>query len=296
MRKLSLFLALAFAVAAIMPLIAVSQTSDQKSGVMPPPNIISIEREEIKHGKAFAHEKNETAWTQALIRAKYPNTFLGLESLTGPSEVMWLWGFPSFAAYEADYKMQNSMPAIQSVAMQYGPAEADDVSNESEMVARYRADLSYGDPINIGVYRYFSIATTRVRLGHNADYEEFMKTLNEARKSANNPVHVAVYQVTSGAQAGTFISFTPRKSLAEMDATNQAMTQAMADVQQKINELVEKSVTTTSNAIFAINPRMSKPTDAMAAADPAFWKPKVTMAKAAAPADAKATAKKENKP
>ena len=41
---------------------------------------------------------------------------------------------------------------------------------------------------------------------------------------------------------------------------------------------------------------MSNPSEQIVAADPAFWKPKVTMAKATASADAKTAAKKENKP
>jgi hypothetical protein len=229
----------------IMPAIAAAQMNDQKSGVMPPPQVISIGLEQIKHGKASAHEKNEIAWVQALIRAKY-HEFWALESLTGPSEVMWLIPFPSYGALEANYKMAT--------------------------------------------------ATTRVRPGHNSDYFDLLKTINEARKTATSDTHAAVYEVTSGAPSGTFLTFILSKSLAEMDTANPALTQATVDVQQRINELVEKAVVETSSVIYAFNPKMSNPSEQIVAADPAFWKPKVTMAKATASADAKTAAKKENKP
>ena len=295
MRNVSVFVASMFGVVATIPTMAVAQLKAQHSGVMPPPKVISIGLEQVKHGRASAHEKNEIAWIQALIGVKY-HEFLAVESLTGPSEVMWLIPFASYAEYEANYKKSTADGAVHSIGMQYSAAEADDVSSKSEMLATYREDLSYAAPINIGEYRYLTIATTRLRPGHNSDYFELLKTINEARKSSNSDTHVAVYEVTSGAPAGTFLGFTLCKSLAEMDSADPAMTQAMADVQQRINELVEKAVVVTSIATYAFNPRLSNPTEQIADADPAFWKPKVSRAKAIAPSNAKLAAEKENKP
>ena|SRR5215472_15363746 len=293
MRRLGVLCAFVSAAATMLPVLAAAQMTDQKSGTTPPPKIISIGREEIKHGKGAAHEKNEAAWTQALIRAKASATFLAADSVTGPSQVLWISGFPSFAAYEADFKEENNTPAIASVNMQYGASEADDVGEDSNMLATYREDLSYGAPVAIGQYRYFTIRTTRVRLGHNADFAELLKTVNEYRQANNINTHVAVYQVISGGAGGTFLTFTPRKSLAEMDTTNPMP----PDVQKKVNELVEKAVAGYSDAIYAFNPKVSKPSEEIAAADPTFWKPKVTMAKTILPAaDTKPVAKKENKP
>jgi hypothetical protein len=279
MQKLGVFIASVFAAGAIMPAIGAAQRNDLKSGVMPPPMVISIGLEQIKHGKVSAHEKNEMAWIQALIQAKY-HEFLALDALTGPSEIMWLIPFPSYAAYEANFKLSSAAGAFHSIAMRYSVAEADDVSGKTEMLATYREDLSYCTPINIGEYRYMTMATTRVRPGHNSDYFELLKTINEARKSTNSDEHVAVYEVTSGAPTGTFLTFTPRKSLAEMDSANPAMTQATADARQRIDGLVEKAVVVTSTTMYAFNPKISNPTEQMAAVDPAFWKPKVATAKA----------------
>jgi hypothetical protein len=291
MRKVSAFLDLVFAAVAIMPAIATAQMNDQKSGVMPPPQVISIGVEQVKHGKVSAHEKNEIAWVEALIRAKY-HEFWALESLTSTSEVMFLTPFPSYGAYESNYRTATAAGAVHSIGTQYSAAEADDVSSKTEMLVTYREDLSYGALINIGEYRYVTITTTKVRPGHNSDYFELLKTINEASKAASSDTHVAVYEVTSGTPTGTFLTFTFSKSLAEMDSTNPAMTQAMAGVQQRINELVEKAVLETSSAIYRFNPKMSNPCDQIAAADPAFWKPEVIMTKATAPADARPAAKR----
>jgi len=290
MRKISVCLiAVASAAAALLPAIAVAQ--EQANGAMPPPPVLVLLREEVKHGKQAAHDKNEAAWTQALVHAKYPTSMYGLDSVTGPAEAVWLVGFPTFAAVDADFKLQNS-GAIDAVNAQYGAQEADYVSGDSEIIARYRADLSYGAPINIGEYRYMQISTTRVRLGHNADYEDSVKMVNEARKTTNSAAHTAVYQVTSGGFSGTFISFIPRKSLAEFDApANQAMTDAMKPNQDKMNQIADRALMSTSTAIYAFNPMMSNPAEAVVAADPSFWRPKAVVA-AKAPTSSSDAAKK----
>lgn len=295
MRKFTLFLAVLCA--AMMPLAGSAQMSGDKSGAAPAPKVLHIGREDIKPGKGFAHFKNEAAWTQALIKAKYAPTILAAESVTGPSEVLWFTGFESFAAYEADYKSNNTPSGVESINAQFGPAESDFVSSTNDMVARFREDLSYGPPINIGEYHYFAIRTTRVKIGHGQEFEELLKTLNEARKSVNTNIGMATYQVTSGAPIGTYLTIIARKSLAELD---DKMPDLPSDAMQRINELAEKSVANASDAIYAFNPRMSKVDDRIAKGDPTFWRPKVAMAKATAPADAAPAAPKpaatKNKP
>jgi hypothetical protein len=283
MQKLSIFLALVSASVAITPTIATAQMNDQKSRVTPPPKVISIGLEEIKHGKAAAHEKNEIAWIQALIRAKY-HEFLSLQSLTGSSEVMWLIPFPSYAAYEANYNKSTSAGEFHSIGTQYSAAEADDVSRKTEMLATYREDLSYGAPINLGEYRYLTMATTRVRPGHYSDYVALLSAINDARKSTGG-TRVAVYEVTSGAPDCTFLTITPHKSLAELDSTHPTATQERPDVQLKINELSEKAVAATNTQLYMFKPQMSNPSEQTAAADPVFWKPKMTKTKAAVQID-----------
>lgn len=295
MRKIAMLIAIAMVVAALMPA-AFAQSSENTMAQGGPPPILHIGREEVKPGKQFAHEKIETAWTQALIHAKYQQAFLAAESVTGPSEVLWFYGFPSIAAYEADYKNVFSNPTLSSVTMQYGSSEADVIASTGDMIARYRDDLSYNPSVNVGEMRYFAIRTTRVRIGHTQDFEELLKAVNEARKAVGNSTHMATYQIISGAAAGTFLTIVPRKSLAEMD---EKQPQIASDAQQRITELAEKSVQVASDAIYALNPRMSKPTEEIAKADPAFWRPKVTMAKAAEPsqpAAKPAAAPAKNKP
>src|SRR5882672_1891089 len=77
--------------------------AQEKSGATPPPKILVIGREYTKPGKSgVAHEKTESAFVQAMTRAKWPTHYLAVESLSGKSRALFLTGYDSFAAWEKD--------------------------------------------------------------------------------------------------------------------------------------------------------------------------------------------------
>jgi hypothetical protein len=70
----------------------------------PPPKVLSIQREFIKPGKAGAlHEKFESAFVQAMTRAKWPTHYLAVNALSGKPRALFLTGYDSFEAWEKDY-------------------------------------------------------------------------------------------------------------------------------------------------------------------------------------------------
>jgi len=271
----------------LMMLLGMAAIAQEKSS-MSPPKVLSIGREEVKVGKGAAHIKYETEWTQAMLRAKYPTPVLAITSITGPSEAWWLTGFDSFAAWEKDAKLSDPGTALAAVNDKFSAGDAEYTSGGRSIVAVYREDLSYNPVAKIGEMRYFRVRTTRVRPGQGAAFADLLKLVNAARTKAGiTDEHTAVYQVVSGAPNGTFLSFNPIKSAAELDAPpNQAYRDALGDAgRAKINELVGKAIGGSDDTLFAFNPSMSNPSPAMVADDPGFWKPKATMAKkTAAPA------------
>lgn len=290
MRRPILWLCL---VALCLTLVAVPAVA-QDEGMHAPPKVLMIIREEVKPGKAAAHTLNETAWTEGFKKAHYDTADIGMNSVTGPAESWFLVGYPSFEAMEKDGEKMDKNAALRHVNEMYGPKEADLVNDSRTLVARYREDMSYHASINVGEYKYFSVGIARFRLGEDA--AEFYKALNGAREKANAENHVAIFQVTSGAPAGTYISFTPLKSMSEMDAPpNEALMAAQKEM--GFSQMVAKYIMNVEFRLFAFAPGMSMPTKAMIAANPDFWTPKPMMAKKAEPAAEKAmpAAKKEMK-
>jgi hypothetical protein len=244
---------------------------------MGPPKIIQIGRETVKIGKGAAHAKYEASWTQAMLRAKYTRPYLGMASMNG-NEVWWVTGFDSLAELEKE----GNDAKLNAVAEQFVPGDAEYISENRSMIARYREDLSYGVGEPLGAAHGFFVRTLRVRPGHDSEYVELRKMLKETVEKGNiSGVRSAVFQVIAGGQTGTYLVFSPFTSLGERDTPNKAMTAAMADVGPKINDLASKSVLGSEDTIFMFNPKYSNPSADMVKAAPDFWKPKAAMAKAA---------------
>src|ERR1017187_1826271 len=70
---------------------------------------LKIIREDIKSGKAAAHEKSEMAFVRAFSKSKYPN-YVAWEAMTGPSQAWFLERYDSYAALQAASGISNSEP------------------------------------------------------------------------------------------------------------------------------------------------------------------------------------------
>ena len=179
-----------------------------------PPKVLQIVREEVKVGKGPGHEKNEAAWLQAMIAAKYTTHVLTVTAVTGPTEEWFISGFDSFAAWEKDSKLFDAQP-LKGVMDNYGAKDAEFISESRLITARYRPDLSYHPDVNIGEYKYFAVGILRLKIGHDPD--DAFKAVIGAHTKANDDVHFATYMVNSGMPYGVYLIFSPLKSLAEWD-------------------------------------------------------------------------------
>lgn len=255
------------------------------------PPVMRITVEDIKPGSMGTHEKSVASYLALFSRAQVPMSRLGMVPVAGDqNQVVYLEGFPSFEALEAsDKKLEAAFAA--SPAMQ---AELDALdrnggplhSSQRTMIAVFRPDLSYR-PLSasaVGKSRYFGVTTSRIKLGHTPDYESYTKQLNRAREKANIEASTAVYQVTSGAAAGTFMTFTANRSLAELDAfragmaaRNKAIDEALGgeEVVRQRREMAEATFVDVRTTLYALNPRLGTPAAQVASGDPDFWTPKV---------------------
>jgi hypothetical protein len=254
----------------------------------PPPNIVQIFREEVKPGHGAAHARTEAGWPRAFAKANWPTHYLAVTSVTGPPDAWFIAGYESMAAWEQDQKNIEKNTALQAETDRLSEQDSQHLSGVRSVVARYRADLSHRPGVSIPNMRYFSIAVVRVRPGHTEEYEEVRKMVKAAHEKAGLKDNHSVFQVIAGMPSGTFLVFTPMKSLAEVDAGPQlhgeSYQAAMGgeDGQKKLRELVSASVITGETQIFAFSPGMSYPSKEWIAADPGYWKPKPVAKPAAA--------------
>ncbi len=248
----------------------------------PPPPVLLIVREEIKTGKIPAHTREAERYAQVLAKAKSPYHRLGMSPVAGnENEVMYFWGFGSFA------EMEKSQMDIERWATGQFKADFDSLIppnaednhvSQRDMVAVLRDDMSYRPkPINIGDMRYMQITTLRVRPGQEGAFREAARLYVDAMKKGRVDENFAMYQILSGTVEGIYLVVSPMKSLAEMDTYLERQKPFMnalgEDGMKKLEKLASEAFNVGESSIYRFDPRISYVTREWAAADPSFWNP-----------------------
>lgn len=255
------------------------------------PKVLRVFREEVKQGKTAAHEKTEASFAKMLAKNKFPAYSLACNVVAGPPEA---WFFEAHDSYMDVQKVDGLMEKNAALRTEFAMLDSLDGelrAGSSTMLARLRSDLSYRlDQFaqELPKTRYISMIIVRIRPYTDGRLAELGKQIIEADEKANNDMPAALYQVTSGAPMGTYLLFSPMKSLEAMDeapARSRATVAAMGV--EKLAAWFKGAgeiITNAQQMLLAVNPRMSYVSKAISDGDPDFWLPKAaTTPKPAAP-------------
>ena len=165
---------------------------------VPPPKVLSIQREFIKPGRSGApHEKTESAFVQAMARAKWPTHYLAVNSLSGKPRALFLTGYDSFAAWEKDAMAEQNNPTLSAAMDRAAVADGDLLSDFDASALLYRDDYSLRSAVDIAHMRYFEISLYRVRPGHSQDWDTLVKMVIAAYQKVPDS-HWATYEAVYG--------------------------------------------------------------------------------------------------
>ncbi|HXZ30898.1 MAG TPA: hypothetical protein VEH30_01340 [Terriglobales bacterium] len=288
MKKLGGLLAGALAVAAI----GSAAAQDQSSAMISPPKVLTITREFVKPGKAGTmHDKTESAFVQAMSRAKWPTHYLGVNSLSGKSRSLFFTGYESFEAWEKDTMATQKNTAL-AAALDHAAVVDGDLLDELDMgVFVYSQEYSLNPPAEHATpaTRYFEISVYHVKPGHHKEWDDGVKMVLATYQKALPEAHWACYEGAYGAPEGTYLFITARKSASEIDtdfAHNKDFASAMGEEgMKKLDELAAASIQSSETNLFMLNPKMSYVPDEWIKADPDFWKPAAPAAAPKKPAE-----------
>jgi hypothetical protein len=281
MKKFYAYLALCLSI------LFVSVAVAQDLAPTPPPKMIQIYREEMKSGKAGAHQRTEAAFVRTAAKFNGTSHYVALTTLTGPEEAWFITRYDSYAEFGKDQAFEDAHPAMRAELNADDEADGALRNSSRSIFATYRADLSYRPGVNIPSQHFDSITIVRVRPGHVTDFEAARKIIKDAHEKTALKFNYSVYQVNSGMPAGTFLIITPYKTLADIDAAGDIHGQAYRDAvgddgRRKLNELSNSGTISSETMIFAVDPKMSYPAKDWIASDPGFWNPKPAMSSAPA--------------
>jgi hypothetical protein len=251
------------------------------------PRFLHIFREQVKPGRSSDHSKWEAGWPAAFEKAKFPDTYIALEAMTGPSEVWYVEPFATQAAYGESLARQNADPALSAETERLSRGDGEFLSETNAIEAVARPDLSHGSFPDIGMMRFWEITTFVVKPGHDAEFDAAAKAWASASARLAPGASWRTYQVVAGAPGGTYLvmgsvaSFADfDKKMAEGEAIWKGLTPEEGAALQKYS--ADAAVRTVTNR-FRLDPRQSYVPAETRQKDPAFWMPKAAAKPAAAP-------------
>ena len=259
----------------------------QEDSGIEPPNVLAVTREYTKPGKnGMSHEKTESAFVQAMARAKWPTHYLAVDSVTGKPRSLFFTPYDSFEAWEKDIQAEGKNAALSATLDHANVVDGELLAATDEAALRLRPELSLREKLDLPHMRYFEISRIHVRPGHDHDFEEVVKLYQKGCEKIPE-CHWAMYQVVYGLEDGTYIIFNPMKSAAEIDHSFTMMkgfAEALGeDGMKRMSELIAAATESAETNLFAFNPRMSYASEEWIKTDPEFWKPKAGMAETKKP-------------
>ena len=269
--------------------VAVTAGQEQSQASMSIPKVLQIMREFTKPGKAgMIHDKTESAFVQAMTRAKWPTHYLGMTSLSGKQRALFLTRYESLEAWEKDTAAEQKNTALSAALDRAGVVDGELLDSIDQGVFIFHEEMSLRPKADLSQMRYMEISTYHVRPGHEKDWSEVVKMVKAAYEQAVPEAHWGTYSQIYGGNSGTYLVLTARKTLAEVDrgfAAGKKFDEVLGEEgMKKLNEIYGASVKSSQHQLFAFNPHMSYVADEWIKADPDFWKPKAAAAPAAKPA------------
>ncbi|MEP6788264.1 MAG: hypothetical protein ABJB40_07530 [Acidobacteriota bacterium] len=267
-----------------------------------PPKVLLIVREEIKTGMMAAHAREANGVVRIYAKAKSPYNRLAMIPVAGnENEVMYFWGFESFADLEKSNAYLDSLGTTYKTDFDQNAHDGEDYhSSQRDSLAVLREDLSYNiGAVDLPHMRYMRIQTVRVKPGHQNDFEEARKMVKAAHEKAKIDEHMAVFQLVGGAQSGTYLIIIPWKSLDGVATIphGKSYRDALGDNNRdKLDKISNDSVVFESVDIYGFAPQLSYSSERMVAADPSFWTLKPMMPAGPVTAAKKPAAKTPKRP
>ena len=276
MNKLSRFL-LGLSLVLTCSCITAAQEKSQANQSIP--RVLQITREFTKPGKAgLVHDASESAFVQAMARAKWPTHYLGMTSLSGKQRALFLTSYPSFEAWEKDSAAVQKNPALSAALEAASVADGALLDSEDQGVFVFNDELSLRPLADLSQMRYMEVSLYHVRPGHGREWNELVKMVKAAYEKGVPDSHWGMFEQVFGGDGGSYLVLIARKTLAEVDhgfqVENKQFEAAMgAEGMKKLDELVTASVESDLHQLFAFNPHMSYVLDEWIKADPDFWRP-----------------------
>lgn len=253
-----------------------------------PPRFLNMIHQELKPGRIGAYDELETSIARIYNREAIPVFWIELESITGPSEVLYLNLFDSSEEMAASMNALNGgLAAHPELAQMQDRLQQENIANATTVLGVRRDDMGYrANTIDFSKMRALRLSTVFAHPGYERAFMETEWSMSEASEKVHAQAAWAVYEVVGGLPEPAFVIVTPMQSLQEVDdifKTSQALRQTEGGaLQQHLQELARVAFGTSDTRLFSVGPKMSHVSKKFAGGDAEFWAPATISAPAGA--------------
>lgn len=240
-----------------------------------PPNILSVEVDDIKAYQTAPYDKVAAEYPAVSEQFKQTTHYIAMEAMSGPPRAAYLAGYDSFEALQKDTETTYANTAMRARFGALDAREAPYVSALRNTIWHYRADLSNNAAgADLPHSHFWQIYVVRVRGGHNQAVEELAKLIRETDVKIGQNIPVAWFEAEAGA-TDTYLILLPMTSLKDRDtdlARDKDFAAALGEEGgRRLNHLVEEGVASVENDVWMVVPAASYVEKSWVEADPKYW-------------------------
>jgi hypothetical protein len=275
MRRNRPFLGIIFLLLVYVSIVR-AQTEKPASPASTPPKILLLVHQQFKSGSEGAQQKLEVSIVHACDRLDVPNSWIDLQSITGPPEALSFDPFDSFEQVDKAYAVWGQLfaahPQLANLQEQIRALE----TSEGTVIAVRRDDLGYRvNRIDLSKARFIRVLEIGLRPGHESEFVESFKLLSAAYEKINADMPWVVYQANVGMPSPSFLVFVPMRALKENDAylaRAPKLREAEGDTGfERMQQIARDAYASTESNLYAISPETSHVTKEIIDGDPDFW-------------------------
>jgi hypothetical protein len=183
------------------------------------PKLLTIIREQVKAGRGSEHARHEAGWPVAMEKAKSPDYYLAITSMTGPTEAWYFVPYASHAAQAESMKRDDKDPVLSAEVTRLESRDAEFISSTTTIQAVARPDLSIGKFPDTAKIRFFEIGIYTVRPGQNENFDKMSKAYGKARLRVAPNSSIRVYSVVAGMPTPAYLVISSVEDYAQFDQT-----------------------------------------------------------------------------
>ena len=227
-----------------------------------PPNVLVVQREYVKPGKSGAiHIKSEASFVKAAADAKSPTHYIAMDSLSGPSRALFLFGYDSFEAYGKDQEAQNANAKFSAALDAAYLADGELLTRYDSQAFTYHPEMSLHPSVDVPHQRYWEFTSFHIKSGHDAEWNELVKMYVDGFGKFPN-AHWATYESKWGENnGGLWVVINPMRTLGEVDkgmADGKAFFAAQGEANMKhAGELAAACIESVQTNLFVVNAKES---------------------------------------